>query len=73
MVCPNCKAQCSRDSADNGVAVLYGPWGCHCGWSEVPEYNLLTRQSEDEGGYKLDQWGGLTPSAAMVQALEQRP
>lgn len=58
MKCPNCNEFCSRDSVDNGVALLYGPWGCECGWSEEEEYNQLTGPKYTKGiERKLDQWG----------------
>jgi hypothetical protein len=34
--------------------MLYGPWGCPCGWSEYAEYD----QRFAEPG--VDQWGGFT-------------
>ena len=69
MACPNCGEECGRDSVDNGVAVLYGPWGCYCGWSESADYNVLTGPRLDEHGYQVDQWGGLTPPQVMESEL----
>lgn len=65
MNCPNCGSECSRDQVDVGVGVIYGPWGCYCGWSESCEYNQLRDgyQPLAESGYVKDQWGGLTPPA----------
>lgn len=60
MKCPNCGNMCDRDEADVGVGIIYGPWGCGCGWSESEEYNLLTGPKERDG-HVLDQWGGATP------------
>lgn len=37
--CPKCGEECCRESADVGVGVIYGPWGCICGWSSCPEYD----------------------------------
>jgi len=35
MQCPRCNGKCRRDEVHNGLAWLYGPWGCFdCGWSE---------------------------------------
>lgn len=59
--CPVCKQGCSRDSADVGVGVIYGPWGCPCGWSEDPRYNLLSGSKYTELGGRIDQYGGITP------------
>lgn len=65
MNCPRCNEPASRDSADVGVGVIYGPWGCHCGWSESPDYDLTTGPKERDG-YRLDQWGGATPPARLA-------
>lgn len=62
MICPNCGSECWRDSADVGVGVIYGPWGCSCGWSEDERYNLLAGPKTTELGGAIDQWGGITPS-----------
>lgn len=59
-LCPNCGMECWRDSADVGVGIVYGPWGCMCGWSEWDEYNLLSGPKGADG-YRFDQWGGATP------------
>ena len=57
-VCPHCGSSCSRDEAHNGVAMLYGPWGCgNCGWSEYPEYDSrygIRRHGDDR---VFDQYG----------------
>jgi hypothetical protein len=64
MTCPKCGAQdCWRDSVDVGVGVIYGPYGCPCGWSESTEYDL-TGGPKTEQGYRVDQWGGLMPTAS---------
>jgi hypothetical protein len=60
-ICPSCGAACWRESCDVGVGVIFGPWGCECGWSEDPRYNQLTGSKRAEGGGVLDQFGGLTP------------
>lgn len=61
LICPRCGRACARDEADVGVGLIFGPWGCYCGWSERSEYNLTTGPKERDG-YVLDQWGGATPS-----------
>jgi hypothetical protein len=65
MKCPNCTRECWRDSADVGIGVMYGPWGCPCGWSESDEYDQLneTNRALTPTGYRKDQWGGLTPTS----------
>jgi hypothetical protein len=59
--CPNCGCDCYRDSADVGVGIIYGPWGCQCGWSEDERYNLLGGPKTTEMGGVIDQYGGITP------------
>lgn len=59
-ICPNCGSECWRDEVDVGVGIIYGPWGCPCGWSEWDRYNRLG-SPEEVPGYRVDQWGGLTP------------
>lgn len=61
MICPNCDHECYRDEIDVGVGIIYGPWGCPCGWSEDPKYNQLDGPKKTKGGYTLDQYGGATP------------
>ena len=63
MTCPNCGDDCSRDEVHNGVAMLYGPWGCSCGWSEDPFYNVREHLEAKAAMYPdhyIDQWGGAT-------------
>lgn len=60
-VCPKCGDECWREDAHNGVCIIYGPWGCPaCGWSEDPRYDVSEGDKYDRG-YRLDQYGGLTP------------
>jgi hypothetical protein len=40
VICPRCGRDCGRDEADVGVGVIYGPWGCFCGWSETADYDV---------------------------------
>ena len=61
--CPNCQQSCYRESADIGIGRIYGPWGCPCGWSEDPRYNLLTGPKRTELGGLIDQYGGITPNS----------
>lgn len=63
MTCPKCGREAYRDSADVGVGIIYGPWGCPCGWSESPEYDVTEGPKFIEGGYRIDQWGGATPTS----------
>jgi predicted nucleic-acid-binding Zn-ribbon protein len=60
--CPKCGGDCSRDDADIGIGIIYGPWGCgNCGWSENPEYDISEGQKTTEAGGVIDQFGGITP------------
>ena len=61
MDCPNCGYECYRDEVNVGVGIIKGPWGCPCGWSEDPRYNLLDGPKKTENGGTLDQYGGLWP------------
>jgi hypothetical protein len=72
MTCPNCGGECWRDSADVGVGVMYGPWGCPCGWSEDHRFDV-TGGPKTENGYAVDQWGGLTPRATCTEAASAQP
>lgn len=61
MNCPKCGEPASRDSADVGVGIIFGPYGCYCGWSEDDAYDLTEGPRLTPDGYELDQWGGATP------------
>ncbi len=50
MMCPECGEGCGRDAADVGVGIIYGPWGCGCGWSEDTEYSHSDKY-DSRGGY----------------------
>lgn len=65
MVCPSCGESCLRDEADVGVGVIYGPWGCPCGWSESERFDVTTGP-KFENGHRVDQWGGLTPNGGVA-------
>lgn len=65
--CPNCKNEAWRESADVGVGIIYGPWGCECGWSEDDEYNTLTGKGgvQENGSYTTPQ-GVIYPSGNLI-------
>lgn len=45
--CPKCGEEVYRESADVGVGVIYGPWGCMmCGWSEDPRFDSSEGESK---------------------------
>lgn len=68
MKCPKCGDDCSRDSVDNGVGIIHGPYGCpSCAWSEWTEYDLSNGESPlDERGGAFDQYGGYYPPRSMT-------
>lgn len=58
--CPRCGEECQRDSANVGVGILYGPWGCpNCGWSEWEEYDRSNKGRRT----RSDQYGGTYPNS----------
>lgn len=71
MTCPRCGRECSRDEADVGVGVIYGPWGCYCGWSESPDYDVSAGPKLTADGYQLDQWGGATPPQILESEIRR--
>lgn len=56
MICPECGAACARDEVNVEVGMIYGPYGCSCGWSEDERY----RHNPDP---RVDSRGGFTPGA----------
>lgn len=67
MKCPKCGDDAHREEADVGVGIIYGPWGCPCGWSESEEYDLSGgRDPIDEKGGVLDQFGVYYPNGNSV-------
>lgn len=68
-VCPKCGGdRLHQDSADVGVGVISGPWGCpDCGWSEDEAYDLSDGRSPlDEKGGAIDQYGGYHPPGSSM-------
>ena len=56
--CPHCGSSCDRESADIGIGVRHGPWGCGaCGWSEDPEYDSRAGIRYDGADRVFDQYG----------------
>lgn len=68
MNCPLCDSECGRDEVHNGVCMLYGPWGCNCGWSEDSRYNLHLIKQPVNG--TIDSRGGFTPLDGPVIDIE---
>lgn len=69
-VCPNCgSGEVWRDSANVGVGIIYGPYGCaECGWSEDDTYDLSKegRDALNEDGSVTDQFGTHYPAENSV-------
>lgn len=59
--CPSCGHEAYRETADVGVGIIFGPWGCPCGWSEDDRYNQ-PQGPTSASGVRTDQWGGLYPA-----------
>jgi hypothetical protein len=62
MNCPKCGEECDRDEVDVGVGVIYGPYGCGCGWSEDPNYDYSegpSPQQLEHPDFYVDSKGGL--------------
>lgn len=72
--CPKCGSDdICRDSVDVGVGVIYGPYGCSCGWSEWSEYDRSDGQSQAEKenpGYYVDSCGGMTKKTVIAKKLD---
>jgi hypothetical protein len=68
-ICPKCGEECDRDSVHNGVGMMYGPWGCMCGWSEWDEYDSSNGEpclAAKETGYYVNSMGNLFPTIKIV-------
>jgi hypothetical protein len=61
VICKNCGEEAWRESCNIGVGIIYGPYGCPCGWSEDDRYNIIDGNKITKKGSRIDQWGGLTP------------
>jgi len=73
MKCPKCKCECIRDSVHVGVGIIYGPWGCGCGWSSDPEYDSSEGESpkqKEHPDHIVDSCGGLLPKAGVYERLK---
>lgn len=73
MECPNCGEEPFRDEVDVGVGVLYGPYGCYCGWSESPEYDSSKGESpkqKENPGWYVDSRGGMVRLSSIHEKLE---
>jgi hypothetical protein len=75
--CPRCGSHCDRDEADVGVGIIYGPYGCGCGWSEDDKYDAVFGDGgwQADGSYR-DPYGGHWPKGnpvtRLMRAAEER-
>lgn len=73
MDCPKCGEECCRDEADVGVGVIYGPWGCMCGWSEDPQFDSSGGPSpaqQENPDWLVDSRGGMIRKSAVEEKLK---
>jgi hypothetical protein len=57
--CPKCGEDCWRKDVDVGVGVIYGPWGCSCGWSQDREYDSSEGPAPAPEGWRCTPQGVL--------------
>jgi hypothetical protein len=72
--CPRCGEECYRDEADVGIGIIYGPWGCCCGWSSDPRYDSSQGPSPaqlENPGWYVDSTGGMQRVDAIVGKCER--
>ena len=75
MNCPKCGEECDRDEVDVGVGMIYGPYGCMCGWSESAEYDSSEGPSPaqlEHPDWIVDSQGGMVRKDAVKDKLETR-
>ena len=74
--CPKCDEPCERDDVDVGVGIIYGPWGCGCGWSSDPAYDRSEGPSPEQRRlgpeWHVDSMGGQRRISSIAETLEQR-
>lgn len=69
--CPACgDVGIWREEADVGIGILYGPYGCQCGWSEDSEYDCREGRKDapaSSPGWQADPWGGITSDERVAE------
>lgn len=70
--CPRCGEEAWREEVDVGVGIIFGPWGCPCGWSEYEEYDQTKGGGTQPDGTYLDQYGGHYPRGNPVARMMRR-
>lgn len=71
-LCPKCGREAHRDEVDVGIGILYGPYGCYCGWSEDERYDRSEGSSPaqlEHPDHYVDSCGGLTPHEGIRDRL----
>ena len=72
--CPYCGDVLYRESADVGVGVIYGPYGCPtCAYSEYEQYDNRDGKSPknlENPEWYTDQFGGAIRKSAMKEKME---
>ncbi len=73
-VCPRCEErELYRDSADVGVGIIYGPYGCPCcGWSESEQCDMQKGGGVQDDGSYLDPYGGILPASNPIAKMLAR-
>jgi hypothetical protein len=72
--CPKCSEDCDRDEVDVAVGVIYGPWGCYCGWSEDSRYDRSDGPSPaqlENPDWYVDSCGGMKRLEGIQRNLER--
>jgi len=57
-----------------GVGVIYGPYGCYCGWSQDPDYDSSEGESPKQAEHPdwiVDSCGGMICKSAVKSKLER--
>lgn len=76
MDCPKCgETDLYRDEVDVEVGIIYGPYGCICGWSESPEYDRSEGPSPQQlklgDEWYVDSTGGMQRVSAIADHCER--
>jgi hypothetical protein len=65
--CPSCGEHgIWRESADVGIGIIYGPFGCPCGWSEDSCFDQSSGPTEAPDGWRA------TPQGMLVNIERER-
>jgi len=75
-ICPRCGERCGREEADVGVGIIYGPYGCGCGWSEDEYYDVnFSGGFQPDGSYlapKGEYYSAEHPVIKMVKLMDEK-